>query len=447
MKKIIYTLTILLLSISIVNAKCTVEKGTGKNIGDEIKCGTEEFYVISNDGTNLKMLAKYNLYAGGTADKVIFDKKFDSSYDSRNYYYEITTDENKIAIADLRNEDGEYYGVIEITRILTDEIKQDSRAIGAHGDLKVEPLFPEVGIYNVDLEPYNNFYINYIDPTIFDDEEESKIYEENYLDIEMNSKSQQDAELITYLKDYSSYLEKSNVTTKEISILSVKELNNIVKTVSNKDLPLKEWANSENWGEVSNQYFSFDIVGSIKDLMPSGYEWLWSTTYYTRTLAADSSAGRASLFFVDTMGDLCNSNYCRVSIGAGIRPVVTISSNEISYNIKTKTDGNGTLEATHTEAKNGEEIKFTPTPNEGYKIKLIKVTDETGKTVIYENNSFTMPESNVTIEVVFEKEVIEEPIVENPNTISISMFAALLFGIVSFIIVKVNYKKMKWLNE
>lgn len=41
---------------------CVAVEGT--NIGDIITCGGEEFYVISNDGTNIKMLAKYNLYVG-----------------------------------------------------------------------------------------------------------------------------------------------------------------------------------------------------------------------------------------------------------------------------------------------------------------------------------------------------------------------------------------------
>lgn len=47
---------------------CTVISGDGTNIGDEIKCGTEEFYVITNDGNNISMLAKYNLNVGGSYD-------------------------------------------------------------------------------------------------------------------------------------------------------------------------------------------------------------------------------------------------------------------------------------------------------------------------------------------------------------------------------------------
>lgn len=43
-----------------------VVEGDGTNIGDELCLGKECFYVISNDGYDLKLLAKYNLYVGGT---------------------------------------------------------------------------------------------------------------------------------------------------------------------------------------------------------------------------------------------------------------------------------------------------------------------------------------------------------------------------------------------
>ncbi len=48
---------------------CAVVSGTGETIGDMIKCGTENFYVISNDGTNIKMLAKNELMVGPAAEE------------------------------------------------------------------------------------------------------------------------------------------------------------------------------------------------------------------------------------------------------------------------------------------------------------------------------------------------------------------------------------------
>lgn len=48
---------------------CAVVSGTGETVGDMIKCGTENFYVISNDGTNIKMLAKNELMVGSAANE------------------------------------------------------------------------------------------------------------------------------------------------------------------------------------------------------------------------------------------------------------------------------------------------------------------------------------------------------------------------------------------
>lgn len=79
---------------------CAVVSGTGETVGDTIKCGTENFYVISNDGTYIKMLAKNELMVGPAADEseegyglqvkessengiALYPVKFDS--DSNNY--------------------------------------------------------------------------------------------------------------------------------------------------------------------------------------------------------------------------------------------------------------------------------------------------------------------------------------------------------------------------
>ena len=76
-KKLLYIVLILFTFIGVANAeKCTVVTGSGKNIGDEIACGTEHFYVISNDGENVKMLAKYNLLVGNIYEKIDFQDKY-----------------------------------------------------------------------------------------------------------------------------------------------------------------------------------------------------------------------------------------------------------------------------------------------------------------------------------------------------------------------------------
>ena len=88
MKKYILFIIVLLLSITQVNAKeyCTVLSGTGKNVGDEITCGDEHFYVIDSNSTNIKMLSKYNLYVGIIVDQTgptfnNYDEADDHAYD------------------------------------------------------------------------------------------------------------------------------------------------------------------------------------------------------------------------------------------------------------------------------------------------------------------------------------------------------------------------------
>lgn len=47
---------------------CKATEGDGSQVGDKITCGSESFYVIKNDGINIRMLAEYNLEVGGIYD-------------------------------------------------------------------------------------------------------------------------------------------------------------------------------------------------------------------------------------------------------------------------------------------------------------------------------------------------------------------------------------------
>ena len=72
MKKVLFLVITIILSIILVNAEETynVITGTGKYLGDEIACGSEHFYVLSSDKDQTRMLAKYNLYTGYTIERV-----------------------------------------------------------------------------------------------------------------------------------------------------------------------------------------------------------------------------------------------------------------------------------------------------------------------------------------------------------------------------------------
>ncbi|MCI8346457.1 MAG: hypothetical protein HFJ12_00725 [Bacilli bacterium] len=63
--KCLLLLFIMMIGVISVNAApCKVVKGSGEKIGDEISCGTENFYVIKVNQEKMVLLAKYNLKVG-----------------------------------------------------------------------------------------------------------------------------------------------------------------------------------------------------------------------------------------------------------------------------------------------------------------------------------------------------------------------------------------------
>ena len=74
----------------------------------------------------------------------------------------------------------------------------------------------------------------------------------------------------------------------------------------------------------------------------------------------------------------------------------------------------GTVTADKAKAVVGETVTLTLTPNEGYELSTIKIVDTYNKEVSVTGNTFVMPDSNVTIEVVFIKTEItsEIPVVD-----------------------------------
>lgn len=109
---------------------------------------------------------------------------------------------------------------------------------------------------------------------------------------------------------------------------------------------------------------------------------------------------------------------------------------EIKNEISTKNDGNGDVVSNKDKAGVGEEVYITIHPNEGYYLKSLTVVDVYGNKIEVVDNKFIMPNSDVTIDVTFEK------VEGNPDTadiIFISIVALVACGVVYF----VNRKKIK----
>ena len=77
------------------------------------------------------------------------------------------------------------------------------------------------------------------------------------------------------------------------------------------------------------------------------------------------------------------------------------------FTITVKTDGNGTASASHAKAVVGTEIALTATPNKGYHFKEWQVESPAG--LVITNNKFTMPDSDVEVKAIFEKDAPPAP--------------------------------------
>ena len=427
MKKILFIILSIICFTGIVNAeKCTVVTGTGTNIGDEIACGTEHFYILNHDGEEVQLLSKYNLYIGKIYIKLTFTQE----------RYQELVDEYEICnvvgcfLSDEIFEEPEFssispetdlggekiirfddeYTLLTYDIIKTEKVKQDKTAIGAHGDKSGQPEFPEVGVIKT-----------YIGDTVVE------TYAGGYMDIDLRSTYMDDY----YLPGYEEYLsEDVGLEYLDIDVPTVKVIDDLVYRIKKEHLPLEEWI-SKAPEYVEDQYHTeYALIGSIKDEIPEGYEWIYSTTYWTRTKIDDDHA-----IFVDTLGNFCSTWLCGAAVGAGLRPIITIDAKTLNYAIKTKTDGHGTVKSEKINAYGGEVIKFTVEPDEGYVLGEVKVTDGFGNVIIFKEDTFTMPYANVLIEATFVK--------VNPATSDIAIMGITIICIVSVLTLLTLLNKRK----
>lgn len=477
MKNKILIFVLLLIFPFIINAaeKCKVISGNLTKLGSEITCGDEHFYLVeSNEGT-VKLMAKYNLDIGKVYEKFILS-------DSR--YNEILTDcggsniwcehfynspEYKAAYANIdgdnislygisqhpmTNDDGEteHYFLIEADINFT-EMKQSSKAIGAHGDERGKPEFPEYGVIDLipaysDIDAFNQAaYYN------------GKMSDYDFEEVPIISNGDDD---LTYLKEYKTYLESKGYNVNSVDVFSFNDINKLVLSLSGNEIPVDEWY-SKPWGSnLPYEFLSLDylIIGSIKDLIPEGNEWLYSTTYWLKTATSvftlDENGDEvqydldpANLMFMDTLGNLCVQDVCSSALGAGIRPVVEMNKDDIIiYNITVETDGNGTIEVEPT-APEGETIIYVPKPNDGYELEDIYIVTESGDRTDLEKDDITCSEEEKCIinpdkfKMPDEDIVIHVKWINNPKTgvrsIFMVIYAVLLASICGYFVLKNNH--------
>ena len=137
-----------------------------------------------------------------------------------------------------------------------------------------------------------------------------------------------------------------------------------------------------------------------------------------------------------------SDNYKQFKFAAG-RPSIsssiptTVIKLNLEYEVATKVEGKGNVKVINRSGA-GEGVTFVVEPAKGYVLGVVKVTDALGNVIEFHDYTFTMPSSDVLIEVEFVK--------ENPNTADIAIVTiiglAIIFGIV---LLNVN-KKYRWLK-
>lgn len=451
-KKILFLLILFLPFMIDASEKCNIISGNGKDIGSEIACGTEHFYVIEDKEDSVRMLAKYNLDIGYEFNKVTV------SEERYNEIKELCLGSSR---CDLLLNEKEFSGYNYIMNyfinddntctymiykiIQYDEVKQSSKAIGAHGDKKGSPEFPEYGI--ISGFPVNGQIGNL---------NREDIYEDYYIDFsveKINFYDNMKFESEFYLNDYIEQLKTKSFDVTDSDLISVNELNNIVYAITDNELPLKDWGENE-WEKIDDKEHEHEyyIVGNVKEYLPRGYEWLYSTTYWLKTALPNYYYDNSfrddtpDIYFIDTLGNLCNAYACEISVGAGIRPVVEISKESINYNLTTASDKGGSLETDKSHLV-GDTIILNAVAETGYKLAKLIVTTDSGISIEIENediikntdgtisinpDKFVMPLENVHIEAKWE--------FVNPKTGIIDfitiIFIGLLMSFCGFIIVK-----------
>ena len=405
-------LFILLLFPCIVNAKeyCKVVSGDGKSIGSEIQCGTEHFYIVENKNNTIGMLAKYNLLVGDKVD--FFDADASVASDCLEIAYDLgyTNAYYSAPVFSKVADNSGYYppiGCRVYEKLNPEHIRQDERAIGPKLDSNGNSIFPLYGITYMNPEWGYDAIVNNI--------RHQYNYDGNGDLIVTGTEHE------TYLNGYKAELLSQNIEVNNVSYITLNKTVDLLKLVSGKEVVVN----------VEHEEYNFDNMTSnpekvhigkmdIKDLVPNNQRWIHSTTYWLGSGFINPETihyNHYNDYFIADVGMLCTMGRgdCTAftyPVGNGIRPFVTISTSNIEYLIRTKTDGHGTIDVID-HSPGGESIKFRVNSNKGYKLSSVTVTTDTGEKISFkegeiqknsdgtlsiDKNNFTMPFENVTIE-------------------------------------------------
>lgn len=276
-RRVMLVLLALFIFPSFVNAKtCTVVSGTGNDIGDEIACGSEHFYILKKDDNTVKMLSKYNLYVGDKIEKdpEVFDAEtygdidlaYNAAYQHCMSLEDIYGEGNVETTGKYSTEfvASEYFCRIYVP-LEYDIVKQSELAIGLYPNENKEILYPIYGSVYLDEEVGN------------------KEFDDNLDMIPESSKFNE------YLNEYTETLNNIGVNVLDIGYIKKSGVEDLINAVSEKKIVIPTYSpadevldpegnqwNSEWYWDYEKPIFKFNI----QEYVPEKYTWLYGTTYW-----------------------------------------------------------------------------------------------------------------------------------------------------------------------
>ena len=419
MKKIILFIICIIFIPGVVHAKeyCQIVSGNGKDVGSELKCGTESFYVVSSTNDSISMITKYNLFVGDIIDNISVERSVEFGVDAIGLCYQVA-------------EDGGYnpYHVVPIYQDNTNSYLKSCRIYEKINYDKVVQDKRAIGTFLIDGKSQLPLYgIIYMNPGWgYEAIEEHRDYIYNYDgngNLIINT-----TPFGKYLDGYKDELQRQNINVSNVSFITLSKTLQLLERISGREINLNLESNTQP--DNFNVYYG---KMNIKNYIGNNYKWIYDTTYWLgsgfigdpNNLGAEDSND----YYISNEGMLCaigrgDCQYLPYPIGNGLRPLVTIAKSEVAYKINTKTDGHGSIEVVKT-AYGNDKITFRVNAEKGYKLSKLIVTTDSGETVVFNegniitnkngtvsisNNAFTMPFENVTIEAEFRRDL------ENPET-------------------------------
>ncbi len=204
-----------------------------------------------------------------------------------------------------------------------------------------------------------------------------------------------------------------------------------VKLIDDYIVTLKNVIEEKNGQEYSLYYIVvYDLEGNIVQTIEND-------SMYHQLTAIDG--GFMVNDFNDKYGNTNLTNDPPINFYDNWLSVTKLEVYSLSYNINSKVNGEGVVEAP-TNSLAGQEVEFSVTPEIGWKLGEVVVRDANGNRIEVNDNKFIMPVSDVTIEVTF------VTIIENPNTAAISITGLVLLSLGLGYIITKFYKKARFLK-